>query len=212
MSRYQKDQLLILRKTPYADEHFIVSAYGYRLGEISFKIPFSRKLSSYKPALLNEFNLIEAKLYLGSKYYSLSESQILHIAHPQLDLPSLCFKNLISDFLSKNCKDPQNSIWQLLHYIAHQKQYRSKQVLIFFSKFLEIQGLLCDHPQLPKTLRFYLTQATFSECERLKLDALDSQKSWDILKSILFQQLNYQIPAKLQEVMQSSFKPFIQLT
>ena len=48
MSKYETDQVIILKKSLYADQHFIVNAYGYKLGNFSFKAPFSRKITSYK--------------------------------------------------------------------------------------------------------------------------------------------------------------------
>lgn len=202
MSRYKKDKLIILKKTPYQDENLIVNAFGYELGQISFKVRNSNKITSFKKANLNELNIIDAKLYLNSKYYSLTESKVLNYFNDKLDFKSLIYKDLLCDFLSKNLQDTDHQSFKLLEFINCQKNINYKLYMIFICKFLENHGLISDHEQLPKTLRFYLN-STIQNCIKLQLDKIDSQKSFDILQKILEKHLDYKIPKKLIQILET---------
>lgn len=202
MSRYKKDKLIILKKTPYQDENLIVNAFGYELGQISFKVRNSNKITSFKKANLNELNIIEAKLYLSSKYYSLTESKVLNYFNDKLDFKSLIYKDLLCDFLSKNLQDTDHQSFNLVEFINSQKNINFKLYIIFICKFLENHGLISDHEQLPKTLRYYLN-STIQNCLKLQLDKIDSQKSFELLQKILEKHLDYKIPKKLVQILEA---------
>jgi len=202
MSRYKKDKLIILKKTPYQDENLIVNAFGYELGQISFKVRNSNKITSFKKANLNELNIIEAKLYLSSKYYSLTESKVLNYFNDKLDFKSLIYKDLLCDFLSKNLQDTDHQSFNLVEFINSQKTINFKLYIIFICKFLENHGLISDHEQLPKTLRYYLN-STIQNCLKLQLDKIDSQKSFELLQKILENHLDYKIPKKLVQILEA---------
>ena len=202
MSRHETDQVIIMKKSLYADQHFIVNAYGYKLGNFSFKAPFSRKITSYKTAHLNELNITNIQLYKSSKYYNFQTAQKTLFAHTQLDLISLTIKDLICDFLWKNLADIDTNLWSLFYYINASQEFKTKQALIFFSKFLQIQGLISDHPKLPKTLRYYLHCKEYKQAELLKTNIHDSKISWIIIQTLLENQLNYQIPKNLKKMIQ----------
>lgn len=201
MSRYKKDKLIILQKTPYQDENLIVNAFGFELGQISFKVRNSNKITSFKKATLNELNIIDAKLYLSSKYYSLTESKVCSYFTDKLDFKSLIYKDLLCDFLSKNLQDTDHQSFSLVEFISAQKNINFKLYLIFICKFLENHGLISDHENLPKTLRYYLNSSLL-DCCKLQLDKIDSQKSFEILQKILEKHLDYKIPKKLIQILE----------
>ena len=201
MNKFEQDQIIILKKTEYSEQHYIVNAYGYKLRNFSFKAPYSRKITSYKMAHLNELNITQGQFYLGSKYYSLQNSQNTKFASIKLDLLGLSIKDLICHFLWKNLPEADPTLWKLLNYLNQAQNYNGKQLLIFMSKFLQQQGLLTDHPKLPKTIRFYLHNDNYEFNEKLKLNSEDCKKSWEILQNIAINQLNYQVPKNIKNIL-----------